>query len=138
MKQTSVVRNLTLWSVDRQPIDTFIRYDIADPYAVTLEFVDDHGRTTVSYLFGRELLIDGLHELVGQDLVVVGPHDADGYTTLSLTPEHGALPMDFYVATAVLTEFVEASCQLVASGSERFHLSIDQVIAHLLHGRWAA
>ncbi|MFI7455461.1 SsgA family sporulation/cell division regulator [Nonomuraea sp. NPDC049714] len=132
MKSLPIVQGLLMWSIDRQPINAMLRYDIGDPFAVTLAFVDNAGRQTVSYLFGRALLIDGLEGPAGEDLILIGPHEADGFTVVTLTPEHGALPMEFHVATSVLRKFVEATCRWVPLGREIDHLDLDQAVAYLL------
>lgn len=132
MTSLPIVQGLLMWSVDRQPINAMLRYDIGDPFAVTLAFVDDKGRQTVSYLFGRALLIDGLEGLAGEDLILIGPHEADGFTVVTLTPEHDAIPMEFHVATSVLRKFVEATCRWVPLGREIDHLDLDGLVARLL------
>ncbi|MEQ4724993.1 SsgA family sporulation/cell division regulator [Nonomuraea sp. B19D2] len=133
MKRAPVMQGLLLWSVDRQPINAMVSYSVDDPFAVTLTFLDDSGRQTVSYVFGRALLIDGLEGPAGEDLILVGPHEtAAGFTVLTLTPEHGAIPMAFYVATAVLRKFVDKTCALVPLGREIDHLDLDALIAQLL------
>lgn len=137
MKRTSIVRSLLLWSTDYQPVAAFFRYTIEDPFAVTLEFVDDTGRVTTSYRFARLLLIARVTQPVHDvpcDLVVIDPSVTDGLTAFILAADHDALPMEFITETAPLQEFLTATYGLVPTGSEGAYLDLDQVAATLTGG----
>ncbi len=106
-------------------------YDAADPYAVTLVLT---GPTEpVVWVFGRDLLLDGLGEPTGDGDVHVWP-SLDSYgravVLLELCPPSGAALVQ--LRSVQLARFVDRTVALVAPGSESDHVDVDAGIAALL------
>jgi len=113
------------------PIQSELRYDAADPYAVTLAFMTSTSQ--VCWTFGRELLSDGLFEPSGDGDVHVWPcldADANAVVIIELcSPEGEALVQ---ARTGDLSRFVAQMSALVPVGDESEHINIDATIAALL------
>lgn len=127
-------RALTLWPSDRldYPLPAVLVYDPADPLAVKLAFLHN-GRETVSYMFARDLLAEGLDQRCGDGDVTLEPHFEMPATWLVLTliPESG-YPFELYVARPVVESIVTAIYQLVPMGKERIGGAVDEAIARIL------
>lgn len=137
MKRTEVIADVMMWTVDCQMIAAFLRYSVEDPFAVTLDFVDDARRVTTSYRFARLLLIARVTQPVHDvpcDLVVIDPSVTPGLTVFILAADHDTLPMEFITETAPLQEFLNATYELVPTGSEDDYLDLDQIAAHFTGG----
>ena len=91
-----------------------LHYDASDPYAVTMVLTGATG--PVVWVFGRDLLLDGLGEPTG-----------DGQTCTS--PSGAALVQ---LRSVQLSRFVDRTVALVAPGSESDHVDVDAGIAALL------
>ena len=110
------------------PIEAELRYDPADPYAVTTVFKT--GASQVRWTFGRELLTEGLYEPAGDGDVHVWPClDSAGHAVVIIelcSPDGEALVQ---ARTGDLQSFVERMNQAVARGSESDLVDIDAAIA---------
>lgn len=110
------------------PIDAELRYDPADPYAVTTVFKT--GANHVRWTFGRELLAEGLYEPAGDGDVHVWPClDSSGHAVVIIelcSPDGEALVQ---ARTTDLQSFVERMNQAVARGSESDLLDVDAAIS---------
>ena len=110
------------------PIEAELRYDPADPYAVTTVFMT--GASTVRWTFGRELLCDGLYEPSGDGDVHVWPClDTDGRAVVIIelcSPDGEALVQ---AKTGDLSVFVEKMSKAVEPGAESAHVDVDATIA---------
>jgi hypothetical protein len=108
-----------------------LRYDPADPYAVTVAFLQ--GRGEVVWLFGRDLLIRGVSEPVGEGDVRVFPSlDADGHAVIALVLR---APTGQALVTARAEDvlgFLACTTRAVWPGTEGDHLSADDTIAAIL------
>ncbi len=130
-----VTQRVTLELVDATgattPMEAELRYDAGDPYAVTALFMTVAGQ--VRWTFGRDLLIEGLHEPAGDGDVHVWPClDADGRAVVVLelcSPDGEALVQ---ARTADLTGFVERTVRAVAPGAESALVDVDATIAAIL------
>jgi hypothetical protein len=106
-------------------------YDPSDPYAVTLVLT---GPTEpVVWVFGRDLLLDGVGEPTGDGDVHVWP-SLDSYgravVLLELSPPSGAALVQ--LRSVQLSRFLDRTVALVAPGSESDHVDVDAGIAALL------
>jgi hypothetical protein len=113
------------------PLETELSYDPADPLAVSATFSTVAGQ--VRWTFGRELLIEGLVEPVGDGDVHVWPCvDNDGNSVVIIelcSPDGEALVQG---RTADITAFVERMTRSVAAGAEGALLDVDAAIAAIL------
>jgi hypothetical protein len=118
------------------PLETELSYDPADPLAVSAIFSTVAGR--VRWTFGRDLLIEGLIEPVGDGDVHVWPCvDNDGNSVVIIelcSPDGEALVQG---RTADITAFVERMTRSVAPGAESALLDVDAAIAAILSGKAA-
>ena len=110
------------------PIEAELRYDPADPYAVTTVFMT--GASQVRWTFGRELLTDGLYEPAGDGDVHVWPClDSAGHAVVIIelcSPDGEALVQ---AKTGDLRRFVDRMGKAVAPGSESSLVDVDAAIA---------
>lgn len=111
-----------------EAVPTVMRYDPADPYAVTFVFHDDD---PVTWRFGRYLLAAGLRASAGLGDVKVRPHNSD-FVTVELSNEDdtctGYLPRTAAVA------FLNRSYKVVPRGRESHHLDVDAALELLTSG----
>ena len=115
-------------------LEAELRYDAADPYAVAMAF--QRGADEVVWVFGRDLLLRGLSEPVGDGDVKVFPAlDGDGraLVVIALTAPSGQALVE--VRTRAVLEFLAATARMVWPGTERDHLAgTDEAIAAILVG----
>jgi hypothetical protein len=116
------------------PLVAELRYDASDPYAVSMTF--HRGAEEVAWLFGRDLLLRGVSEPVGDgDVKVLPSVDADGraLVVIALTAPTGQALVE--TRTRDVLEFLAATAQLVWPGTEREHQAgTDEAIAAILVG----
>jgi hypothetical protein len=108
-----------------------LQYDASDPYAVTMVLTGPTG--PVVWVFGRDLLLDGLGEPTGDGDVHVWPSlDTNGRAVvlIELCPPSGAALVQ--LRSGELARFVDRTVALVAPGSEWEHVDLDAGIAALL------
>ncbi|MFF8674216.1 SsgA family sporulation/cell division regulator [Streptomyces sp. NPDC015242] len=113
------------------PVRTGLRYDTADPYAVHATF---HlgAEETVTWVFARELLAEGLHRPTGTGDVRVWPSRSHGLGIVCIalsTPEGEAL---LEAPVRALESFVKRTDAVVSPGTERDHLCLDEQLTRLL------
>lgn len=113
-------------------VPSTLGYSPDDPYAVSTVFRTSDG--DVTWVFGRDLIEDGLRMPVGEGDVAVWPSIAEGrgVVCLSLASPSGCALLEADLE-AVRT-FLDASYDLVPSGQEGRHLDLDAAIAELLGG----
>ncbi|TNC22216.1 SsgA family sporulation/cell division regulator [Amycolatopsis alkalitolerans] len=112
------------------PVFSRWSYIAGDPYVVMLAFRTDRGRW-IEWSFGRDLLIEGLVEPAGlgdvrvrpdlafeRDLLVIELESPDGYAVVEMRRRD-------------VEKFVDATCQVVAPGTESELLDIDAFIARI-------
>jgi hypothetical protein len=113
------------------PLETELQYDARDPYAAVVVFNTERGRITWS--FGRDLLIGGLHEPTGDGDVHVWPclDSAKRQVVLiELTSVDGCALVQAPIED--VRRFADRITALVAPGTESEHLDLDAEIAALL------
>jgi hypothetical protein len=109
-------------------IPTNLKYDAQDPYAVSAEFSASNGR--IVWTFGRDLLIEGLLEPIGDGDVHVWPstnHGAGPVLMIELSSPDGEALLQAHQGDVF--SFVVSMKELVPQGTESEFLDIDAAIA---------
>ena len=126
------MERLDVRDLGRQWIAVTLSFDPADPWAVTLTLYS--GPAPVRWTFGRELVVEGLHEPVGEGDVLVWPSlDDAGRSSVAIelrSPEGtfaGQLP------TREVAPFVRDMLAAVPAGSETAHLDIEALVDLMVH-----
>jgi hypothetical protein len=113
------------------PLEVELHYQRTDPYAVTAVFLT--GSNPVRWTFGRDLLLEGLHEPTGDGDVHVWPcMDADGAPVVLIelcSPDGEALVQ---ARTGELAGFLQRITSLVPVGSESQLIDVDAAVAAIL------
>jgi hypothetical protein len=110
-----------------------LRYDPSDPYAVAVAFLNEG--TEVVWMFGRDLLIRGLSEPVGEGDVQVFPTlDDEGRAQVGLLLHAPGGRSMMKVPAGDVLGFLALSTRAVWPGTEAEHVSTDAAIAELLVG----
>jgi hypothetical protein len=111
-------------------VPTTLEYDIDTPYAVSAVFRTSDG--DVVWIFGRELLDEGMYAPSGEGDVTVWP--ATSYdrhvVCLSLASPSGSALLE--ADPAPLRAFLDATFDLVPPGEESAYLDLDSQLAALL------
>ncbi len=118
------------------PLAAELRYDPADPYAVMMAFHHGPGADEVVWLFGRDLLLRGVSEPVGNGDVKVFPGvDDEGRAVVAIALRApGGQALVEGRARDVL-EFLARTAQAVWPGTEQDHQAgTDEAIAAILVG----
>jgi hypothetical protein len=114
-------------------LDAGLHYDMHDPFAVTVEFRS--GVSRISWVFSRDLLAEGLFTQCGDCDVRIWPFvDPIGNAVVVIhlsSPQGEAL---LQARSSEVCEFIQASRQIVAPGTESDLVDLDSVIANLLGG----
>ena len=120
------------------PVAATLRYDVADPYAVTVEFNTNYGRgedtDVVAWTFARSLLADGVTARVGEGDVQVWPLHADGQAVVCLSLSSPSGEALFELPATALTAFLTRTFDSVPSGAETTLADLEGELAQLL---WA-
>ena len=105
-------------------------YDSMEPYAVTALFRTSDG--DVTWVFGRDLLEDGLRTPVGQGDVAVWPshHEGRKVVCISLASPSGSALLEADIVD--VSSFLDASFTVVPMGTEMDDLDLDAELAELL------
>ncbi|MFJ9902422.1 SsgA family sporulation/cell division regulator [Streptomyces sp. NPDC101152] len=112
-----------------------LSYDRADPFAVSLMFhmCTD---TTVRWVVGRDLLLDGLERLSGVGDVQVWPCRRPGadqvHIALCPCPKEEAVVVT--TSARALEAFLRRTLAVVPTGTEQCHLDMDGAVHQLLSG----
>lgn len=113
------------------PVESELRYDPSDPYAVSVVFL--RGGPEVEWVFGRDLLMRGLHEPSGQGDVHAFPSvDPEGHAVVVLelrSPDGVAL---VEAPSRDILRFLARSTQVVWPGTEADFLALDAAIESIL------
>ncbi|MGZ4436897.1 MAG: SsgA family sporulation/cell division regulator [Nocardioides sp.] len=113
------------------PVAAELRYDHLDPYAVTVAFL--LGGREVTWVFGRELLMTGVHEPAGEGDVALFPsvgHDGRAVVVLELRAAEGQALVE--VPARDVLRFLARTTRSVWPGTESEHVSVDDAIASIL------
>ncbi len=112
------------------PLVAAMAYDTTDPWAVRVSFDTETG--TVTWLFARQLLTDGIAGLTGEGDIKVWPtlHDGERTVTLSMSSNSGAAV--FEMDRNGLVEFLQQTYLAVPTGHEALTVDLDAELALLL------
>jgi hypothetical protein len=108
-----------------------LHYDVKDPYAVTITFLFED-ESEVEWVFGRELLADGLNRQVGEGDVMLRPTGEDCSPEVELVLSTPGSHVRLALPADSLAAFVRASHAVVPPGAETQHLDIDTAISEIL------
>lgn len=112
-------------------IDTVLGYHRHDPYAVTMTFLA--GDEPLTWTFGRDLLLAGLHEPAGAGDVHIAPgfdHLGQSVVLVTLSSPDGRLLLE--ADAGQVSEFLDRTLTVVASGDESGNVDLDDLISQLL------
>lgn len=130
-----VAVDLTVETVDERgilhQIDAVLGYRRSDPYAVTMTFLTATGDLT--WTFGRDLLVVGMHAPTGQGDVMVAPSIGPAgraIVLIELTSPDGHLVLQ--ARTDEVGDFVSRSVEVVPVGEETLHVDVDGLISRLI------
>ena len=131
----TVTRAMTLDLIDASgaatPLEAKLRYECADPYAISAEF--STGADSVGWVFARDLVAAGLYEPAGDGDVHVWPClDARGRAVVIFelcSPDGEAL---LQARADEVADFLQSTRDLVPLGSEAAHLDLDELVTQLL------
>ena len=133
----AVTRSLVVELLDASgtttQFDADLHYDLHDPYAVTVEF--HSGVSRISWVFSRDLLTEGLFAPCGDCDVRIWPFvDTIGNAVVivQLSSPEGVARLQ--LRSSEVNEFIQASRQIVAPGTESELVDLDALIADLLSG----
>lgn len=116
-----------------ETVPTTLRYDRADPFAVSVGFPPQATLEgiEVSWAFARELLAAGVSEPAGTGDVRIRPF---GYerTVLEFHGLEGIAVV--HIHTAELRDFLQRTEAVVPAGREQRYLDVDQDVEELLRG----
>ncbi len=111
-------------------VPSTLLYSPENPYAVTAVFRTADG--DVTWVFGRDLLDDGLIEPAGEGDVTVWPAVENGRAVVCLALASPAGSALLQLDAGALRVFLDESYELVEMGHESEHLDIDAALAELL------
>lgn len=114
-------------------LDTVLGYHRPDPYAVTMTFMT--ADEPLTWTFGRDLLLRGMHESAGDGDVHVSPASnafGQAVVLITLSSPDGHLLLE--ARTEHVEAFLDRTLALVPSGTETPNLDIDDLIAQILNG----
>ncbi|MBB1252449.1 SsgA family sporulation/cell division regulator [Streptomyces alkaliterrae] len=108
-------------------------YEAQDPYAVRFTFCLP-GDAPVSWVFGRELLVDGITGQAGEGDVHIGPVDDEYLADLHIQLHAGAERAVFRVSAPPLVAFLDRTDRIVPLGHESAENDIDAELDRILTG----
>jgi hypothetical protein len=112
-------------------VPVVLRYDLADPYAVTLEFHLVPGQE-VRWVVGRDLVARGLRAPAGVGDVQIRPSGSRSTRSVRIaltSPEGHAVVL---ARAADLEGFLRTTAELCPPGSEGDRLDVDGALGSLL------
>lgn len=111
------------------PLAATMRYDRADPFAVTLDIYSSP-TTVVTWAFARDLLHEGVYAPAGEGDVEIWPANLHrGPISLALSgPDNRAL---FEIPRRKVLAFLTHTYAVVPLGAESQHFDVDAFIAPL-------
>lgn len=110
-----------------RPVPAELEYDTRDPYAVAV--VLHAGPSAVRWLFGRDLLADGLLARCGEGDVRVGPADDTALVVVELNSPDGAAVLE--APAKEIAAFLDRTYDVIPAGSEPDWFDFDEELAKL-------
>lgn len=114
------------------PMPCTLTYSLHDPFAVSATFRSADGGVT--WVFARELLMDGTEAPAGEGDIRVAPVHAVGRSLLRITLSSPAGQAVIEGPLVQVRQFLSASEDLLPVGDEWRHLRFDSGLAALLNG----
>ncbi|GLZ43284.1 SsgA family sporulation/cell division regulator [Actinokineospora sp. NBRC 105648] len=112
------------------PVRSRWTYRAHEPFTVAAAFQTDKDRW-VEWIFGRDLLVDGLSGPAGEGDVRLSPDVVDGHAVLVLEIEspdgHALLEMDY----EAVQNFLATTAAMVPLGTESDYFDIDALIEEI-------
>ncbi|MFE7773579.1 SsgA family sporulation/cell division regulator [Streptomyces sp. NPDC057445] len=129
--EQAVTARLVASAPRMESVPATLRYDRADPFAVSMEFPAPATLegTEVSWAFSRELLAEGMDAPAGVGDVRVRPYGYDRTVVEFHAPEGTAM---VHIRTSELRRFLERAERLVPAGREHLYLDLDEDLAELI------
>jgi hypothetical protein len=121
---------LVVPGADSLPLLAGLRYDVTDPWAVTVSF--ETGDGAVQWLFARQLLTDGIAFPVGEGDIRVWPSLTDGERLVTLAMESPSGSAMFEINRDSLVAFLQQTYLAVPTGHEGADVDLDAELALLL------
>lgn len=118
------------------PVRAGLRYDVSDPYAVSVAFHTGGGSDSdsVQWTFARSLLTEGVTAPVGDGDVQVWPSRSGGSPVVCLSLSSPSGKALFEVPLPDLAGFLGQTYAAVPTGCESDHVDVDAELALLLWG----
>lgn len=118
------------------PVRARMRYDVHDPYAVTVAFHTGSAESgdVVDWTFARQLLTDGVSGPVGEGDVQVWPSSSGGAPVVCLALSSPSGKALFEIPLPQLVDFLGSTYATVPTGAESAYVDVDAELALLL---WA-
>jgi hypothetical protein len=110
-----------------RPVPAELEYDTRDPYAVAV--VLHAGPSAVRWLFGRDLLADGLLARRGEGDVRIGPADDPALVVVELNSPDGAAVLE--APAKEIAAFLDRTYDAIPAGSETDWFDFDEELAKL-------
>lgn len=107
-----------------------LRYDVTDPYAITLLF-DNGAAGTIEWIFARNLLAAGMRAPCGDGDVRIWPAEGRNQVFIQLSSPSGRAV--FAAMTGRIGPFLEQTRRLVPYGAESGLLDLDSTLRLLLY-----
>ncbi|AUG77475.1 SsgA family sporulation/cell division regulator [Kitasatospora sp. NPDC002227] len=135
-RSTSVVEheldlNLVLSPERSVPVPARLSYGIHDPFAVHITFHLDSG-TPVTWVFARELLVEGTFRPCGQGDVRIWPTRSGRNSVLCLALSSPGGDALLEAPLPAVASWLERAHRLVPPGAELAALDLDNSLAELL------
>lgn len=124
----TVVFGLRTFGADPLPVQADLEYDAHDPYAVVVAYHSGGG--TVRWMFGRDLLADGLLTPSGDGDVIISPADDVSIVVFALSAPDGCAVLE--APAQELAEFLDRTYDVVPAGTEPEWFDFDQEIGKLV------
>jgi hypothetical protein len=135
---TELVLRLVMPGAAALPVRATLRYEVSDPYAVSVGFhtgsADPAESDVVEWTFARQLLTDGVTAPAGEGDVQVWPSTSTGLPVVCLSLSSPSGRALFEVPLSELVEFLGRTYAAVPTGQESAHVDVDSELALLL---WA-
>lgn len=115
--------------VDAGTTTGMLTFNPYDPYALTMDVVDDDGITVVRWQFAREILRDGLLERAGLGDVIIWPDDLLTVCIRLSTPDGTCI---LRIESGPVAAWVARTYEMVPDGAQTMDHQVDQFIRRLL------
>ncbi|GAA3523622.1 SsgA family sporulation/cell division regulator [Amycolatopsis ultiminotia] len=126
--RATIIFGLRTFGAVPLPVRADLEYDAADPYAVSVGYYAGAG--VVQWLFGRDLLADGLLAPAGEGDVQVRPAaDDDSRVVVELNAPDGSAVLE--AEASELADFLDRTYDEVPVGEEALWFDFDHELTKL-------